>query len=138
VRIQSRDAKDSPKIQLNYLSTEKDVRTLLEGSKIVRRIGQAEPLKRFGAQELRPGPDIRDDDGLLAYIRQNCSTAFHYSGTARMGIDDMAVVDPTLKVRGVDKLRVIDASVMPTIVSGNTNGATIMIAEKGADFIKQG
>ena len=100
-------------------------------------MGEAEPLKRFHAKEIRPGPDARDEQGMIEYVRQNSSTAFHYSGTARMGVDEMAVVDPSLKVRGVNKLRVIDASVMPTVVSGNTNGATIMIAEKGADLLRQ-
>jgi choline dehydrogenase-like flavoprotein len=92
--------------------------------------------KQFDVREIAPGPDADSDDGLLDYIRANADTAFHFCGTARMGDDDMAVVDPQLRVRGVDKLRVIDASVMPTIASGNINPAVLMIGEKGADLVK--
>jgi choline dehydrogenase len=82
------------------------------------------------------GPEADTDDGLLDYIRANGDTAFHFCGSARMGTDDMAVVDPQLRVRGVDRLRVIDASVMPTIASGNINPAVLMIGEKGADLVR--
>ncbi|HTH69341.1 MAG TPA: GMC family oxidoreductase N-terminal domain-containing protein [Rhodanobacter sp.] len=136
VRITSPDAKVMPTVQFNHLSTETDVRTILDAMKMVRGIAEAEPFRQFDLKETTLGPV--DDEELLDYIRTNADTAFHYSGTARMGVDDLAVVDPELRVRGVNRLRVIDASVMPTIVSGNTNVATLMIAEKGADLIKAG
>ena len=92
--------------------------------------------KEFDVREIEPGADADSDDGLLDYIRANADTAFHFCGSARMGTDDMAVVDPQPRVRGVDRLRVIDASVMPTVSSGNINPAVLMIGEKGADLIK--
>lgn len=96
------------------------------------------PLKGQIIEEIEPGPRGDNDEDLLAYIRETADTGFHFCGTARMGKDDMAVVDPALRVRGVNRLRVIDASVMPTIVSGNINAAVLMIGEKGADLVKAG
>src|SRR3954452_23563234 len=107
----------------------------MAGMKLAKRIGEAMP-KEFDVQEIEPGADADTDDGLLNYIRANADTAFHFCGSARMGTDDMAVVDPQLRVRGVDRLRVIDASVMPTVSSGNINPAVLMIGEKGADLVK--
>lgn len=138
VRIVSPDMKASPSVAFNHLSTDNDVRTLMDAMKLAAKIGLAEPLRRMGVKEVAPGPQGASDAGLLEWIRSTADTAFHYSGTARMGVDDMAVVDPTLKVRGVNRMRVVDASIMPTIVSGNTNAATLMIGEKGADLIKAG
>lgn len=103
--------------------------------KLAKQLGEAMP-KEFDVREIEPGADADSDDGLLDYIRANADTAFHFCGSARMGNDDMAVVDPQLRVRGVDKLRVIDASVMPTVSSGNINPAVLMIGEKGADLVK--
>src|SRR5690554_2762589 len=94
--------------------------------------------RKVGVKEIAPGPRDVDDADLLAYIKETAATAFHYSGTARMGEDDMSVVDPELRVRGIGRLRVIDASVMPTIASGNTNPPVVMIGEKGADLLKAG
>lgn len=88
-------------------------------------------------KELKPGPDVDSDDELLDYIRANADTSFHFCGTARMGKDDMAVVDPQLRVRGLQGRRVIDASVMPTEASANINPAVLMIGEKGADLVKE-
>lgn len=90
------------------------------------------------AKEIAPGPDGDTDEGLLDYIRSTADTGFHYSGSAKMGNDDMSVVGPKLRVRGVDKLRVIDASIIPIMVSGNIAAAVIMIGEKGADLVKEG
>ena len=138
VRITSPDPRADAAVCFNHLASENDVRVLLDAFSVVQRIGAAEPFKKFDVTELKPGPAGDSEAGLLDYIRDSGNTTFHYCGTARMGTDELAVVDPQLRVRGVDKLRVIDASVMPTIVSGNTNAATIMIGEKGADLIKAG
>ncbi len=138
VRITSPDMKTAPSVAFNHLSAENDVRTLMDAMKLAGKIGLAEPMRRMGVKEQAPGPAGASDEGLLDWIRSTADTAFHYSGTARMGVDDLAVVDPTLKVRGVNRLRVIDASIMPTIVSGNTNAASMMIGEKGADLVKAG
>jgi choline dehydrogenase len=135
VRITSPDPRDSPSIVFNHLTEDEDVRVIMAGMKLAKRIGEAMP-KEFDVQEIEPGADADSDDGLLDYIRANADTAFHFCGSARMGTDDMAVVDPQLRVRGVDRLRVIDASVMPTVSSGNINPAVLMIGEKGADLVK--
>lgn len=138
VRINSPDPKASPSILFNHLAEEDDVRTVMDGMKVAKRIADAAPLREFGVKEIAPGPDGDDDEGLLEYIRTSGDTAFHFCGTARMGSDSdsMSVVDPQLRVRGVNRLRVIDASVMPVISSGNINAAVLMIGEKGADLVK--
>src|SRR5690606_6245646 len=122
VRITSSDPHDSPSFLFNHLSEEEDVRTLLGGMKAAKRVADAMP-RRFAVEEIEPGEAGETDEGLLDYVRTNADTGFHFCGTARMGNDDMAVLDPQLRVRGVERLRVIDASVMPTIVSGNINAA---------------
>jgi choline dehydrogenase len=135
IRITSPDPRDSPSIVFNHLTQEEDARVITAGMKLAKKVAEAMP-KEFDVKEIEPGGDADTDDGLLDYIRSNADTAFHFCGSARMGTDDMAVVDPQLRVRGVDKLRVIDASVMPTIASGNINPAVLMIGEKGADLVK--
>lgn len=135
VRIVSPDPRESPSIVFNHLTEEEDIRVLMDGMKLAKQLGEAMP-QEFEVREIEPGPDADSDDGLLEYIRQNADTAFHFSGTARMGVDDMAVVDPQLRVHGVDRLRVIDASVMPTLPSGNINPGVLMIGEKGADLVR--
>ena len=137
VRINSPDPKASPNFRFNHLSEEEDVRTIMAGMKLAKRIAEAMP-KEYRVREIAPASVGDTDEGLLEYIRANADTAFHFSGSARMGTDDLAVVDPQLRVRGVEKLRVIDASVMPTIPSGNINAAVLMIGEKGADLVKAG
>ncbi|WP_224760501.1 GMC family oxidoreductase [Salinibacterium sp. ZJ450] len=137
MHITSADPKVSPAFLFNHLSEEEDVRTIMAGMKIATQIVDAMP-SNLDIKEIAPGPVGDTDEGLLNYIRTTADTGFHYSGTARMGTDAMAVVDPELRVRGVNGLRVIDASVMPTIVSGNINAAVIMIGEKGADLVKAG
>lgn len=136
VRITSTDPKASPSFLFNHLMEEADVRTLMDGMKLAKRISETEPLKGYIIEELGPGREGDTDEGLLDYIRANADTGFHFCGTARIGQDDMAVVDPELRVQGVNKLRVIDASIMPTITSGNINAAVLMIGEKGADLVK--
>ena len=95
-------------------------------------------MRAYSGDEYKPGRDVASDDDVLDYVRASGATIFHPVGTCRMGTDAMAVVDPALRVHGVDALRVVDASVMPTVVSGNTNWPTIMIAEKAADLIRRG
>lgn len=138
VRIMSGHVRDNPQIIFNHLAEENDLRTLMDAMKIAKAIGGAAPLRPYDVRELTPGPAADDDAALIDYIRATGDTAFHFSGTARMGTDEGAVVDPALRVHGIAGLRVIDASVMPTIVSGNTNAAVLMIGEKGADLVKAG
>jgi choline dehydrogenase len=105
--------------------------------KLTRRIARRPVFARHIAREYMPGPDVEDDEALMHYARERATTVFHPCGTCKMGEDAKAVVDARLRVRGLSGLRVADASVMPTLVSGNTNAATIMIGEKAADMIRQ-
>jgi choline dehydrogenase len=135
VRIKSADPRQAPAIHPNYLATQKDRDTLIAGVKVLRRLAQAPALARYVEAEVDPGPQCASDDDILDFIRHRGSTVYHPVSTCRMGQDPKAVVDERLKVRGFERLRVIDASIMPTVVSGNTNAGTIMIAEKGADMV---
>jgi choline dehydrogenase len=135
LRIKSADPADAPEIRLNYLSTEGDKRTMVQGLQLLRRIMAAPALQPYVAEERDPGPSVSSDADLLAFVRARGTTIFHPTSSCRMGNDEAAVVDPALRVRGVGRLRVADASVMPTVVSGNTNAATIMIGEKASDLI---
>jgi choline dehydrogenase len=135
VRIKSADPAARPAIQLNYLAAENDRRTMVAGLKLLRQIMQAPAMRPYVESEYEPGPAYASDADLLRHIRERASTIYHPAGTCRMGEDAAAVVDTRLNVRGVGRLRVIDGSVMPSVVSGNTNAAIIMLAEKGADMI---
>ena len=135
VRIKSDDPEEHPTIRLNYLSTSEDEEVAVEGLRFTRRIMRAEALKKFNPVELKPGAEIRTDTQLLEAARDLGTTIFHPVGTCKMGSDESAVVNDRLEVHGVANLRVIDASIMPTITSGNTNAPTVMIAEKGAKFV---
>jgi choline dehydrogenase len=137
VSIRSSDPFDDPVIRPNFLATENDRRTLRDGLRLARRVGMQPALAPYRIAEHEPGPDVQSDDALDAWSRDNAETIYHPVGTCRMGTrgDAMAVVDETLKLQGVEGLRVVDASVMPSIVGGNTNAPTIMIAEKAADMI---
>jgi choline dehydrogenase len=137
VRIKSADHRDKPLIQPNYLTSEKDCETMIAGMRLVRKVAAQSALESYISKEMRPGSDVTDDDALLDYVRNNGSTIFHPSSSCRMGVDQGAVVDPRLKVHGIEGLRVADASVMPTLVSANTNAACIMIGEKAADMVLQ-
>jgi len=108
---------------------------LLEGVKLVRDILQAEPFDGYRGEIVSPDVDMQSDEQLLEHIRETAATIYHPTGTCKMGDDEMAVVDERLAVHGVDRLRVVDASIMPTITSGNTDAPTTMIAEKAADHI---
>ncbi|MEQ1612790.1 MAG: GMC family oxidoreductase N-terminal domain-containing protein [Hyphomicrobiaceae bacterium] len=135
VRISSPDPSVHPVIDPNYLATEEDRRVAADSIRLTRRIISMPALQRFRPEEFRPGPQIVTDDDLAKAAGDISTTIFHPIGTARMGADAEAVVDPQLRVRGIEGLRVIDASVMPSITSGNTNAPTLMIAEKGAAMI---
>ncbi len=135
VRIRSADPREAPAIQYNYLSTEADQRGMVDGLKIVRRMMETRAMRPYVAGEHAPGDRVRTDADWLDYARDVGGTVYHPTTTCRMGTDDGAVVDTALRVRGVAGLRVVDASIMPNVVSGNTNAAVIMIAEKGADLV---
>ncbi len=135
VRITSPDPFAHPAIHPNYLATEDDRRTAAASVRLTRTIVSKAPLQKFRPEEFRPGPAIVTDEELAKAAGDISTTIFHPVGTARMGLDNMAVVDERLRVHGLAGLRVIDASVMPTITSGNTNSPTLMIAEKGAGMV---
>lgn len=135
VHATSADSRDAPRIDPKYLSDPEDQRAAAEAIRLTRRIVAQAPLARFMPQEHRPGAHLRSDGELIQAAGQVGSTIFHPVGTARMGRDALAVVDERLRVHGIEGLRVIDASVMPTITSGNTNAPTMMIAEKGAAMV---
>ncbi|KJK07271.1 choline dehydrogenase [Burkholderiaceae bacterium 16] len=137
VRIKSTDPFEPPSMQPNYLSTELDQRSAVAAVKFARSVAQAEPMRGLMKREFRPGDAVRTDDEILHFCRQYGATIFHPSGTARMGParDALAVVDARLRVHGVAGLRVVDCSIMPTLVSGNTNVPVVMVAERAADFI---
>jgi choline dehydrogenase len=137
VLIQSAEPLHAPAIRPNYLATPKDRQVLLAGLKLTRRIMDAPAMRCYIAREHEPGTSCANDADLLEYLRRRGGISFHPVGTCRMGNDASAVVDERLRVHGVKGLRVVDASIMPTLVSGNTNAPTIMIAEKGADMILQ-
>jgi choline dehydrogenase len=137
VRLKTANPLDAPAITLNYLSTEEDQRVAIAGLRATRRIMTAKALARFEPVEWKPGPAIDTDEQLSQTAGDLGTTIFHPVGTCKMGGDDLAVVDDRLSVHGVSGLRVIDASIMPRITSGNTNAPTVMIAEKGAEFIRE-
>lgn len=137
VTLASRDPFAAPVIQANYLATDTDRRCIVAGLELARRLAVTQPFADLVAEELQPGAGARTPDDLLAFARRNGVTIFHPSGTCRMGSDDKAVVDPQLRVRGIDGLWVADCSIMPTLVSGNTNVPTIMIGEKASDLIRE-
>lgn len=135
VRLASRDAAAAPLIDPAFLSDDRDIAVLRSGARMMHRIVHSAPLSDMGVGVRRP-VNIDDDAALDAEIRQRADTVYHPVGTCRMGSDDVAVVTPTLAVRGIDRLWVADASVMPRLISGNTNAPSIMIGERGADFVK--
>src|ERR1700689_1407082 len=135
LRIRSADPAAPPEIRINYLATETDRTTNVEGLKILRKILHAPALAPFVVEEVDPGNKVSSDEELLAYCRRRGSTIYHPTSTCRMGSDPLAVVDQRLRLRGIEGLRVVDASVMPDLVSGNTNAAIIMIAEKASEMI---
>jgi choline dehydrogenase-like flavoprotein len=135
--VRSGKAGEAPAIRPNYLTTEEDQRVAVDALRLVRRIVAMPALQKYRPEEYKPGAQLTSDDELLNGARDIGTTIFHPVGTAKMGIDSdpMAVTDARLRVRGIEGLRVIDASIMPTITSGNTNSPTLMIADKGASMI---
>jgi choline dehydrogenase len=136
IALRSTNPTEPPVIQPNYFADESDMKALVEGVKIARKIGETQAFAPFRDVETHPGPHVQSDEEIAEYIRNYVETLYHPVGTCKMGNDAMAVVDAHLRVHGVEGLRVIDASIMPTVVGGNTNAPTIMIAEKAADLIK--
>jgi choline dehydrogenase len=136
IHLKSPDPAISPAIRPNFLAEEIDRQTVVAGMKIARRIMENPMMDKYRAFEMNPGPQVQTDDEWLEFARINGQTTYHVAGTCKMGHDPMAVVDDQLRVHGIAALRVIDASIMPTMTSGNTNAPVIMIAEKGADIIR--
>jgi choline dehydrogenase-like flavoprotein len=137
ITLKSRDPRQPPEIDFNLLSAEYDRKVMIDGMRMVRKIFSATAFSSSVTGERHPGADAQSDEAMLEKIRQRLGTIYHPVGTCKMGTDPMAVVDSTLKVHGVEGLRVVDASIMPTLISGNTNAPTIAIAEKAADLILQ-
>jgi choline dehydrogenase len=136
VHIRSNDVAASPTIAPSYLSHELDRNTMVEGLKIGRKIFAQPEIARYIVEETVPGRAATSDEALLQYVRDNGSTVYHAVGTCRMGDDEMSVVDSELRVRGMTGLRIVDASVMPSITSTNTNATVLMLAERAAQIIR--
>jgi choline dehydrogenase len=135
VHIKSSDPLQQAAMDPKYLSHEADAQLFIDGMRVARKIAQMPAMQPFVVRETRPGPEVQDEAGLLDYMRETIQTSWHMVGTCKMGIDETAVVDPELRVRGVARLRVVDSSICPTIPSSNTNIPSIAIGEKGAELI---
>jgi choline dehydrogenase len=138
VRLVSRDPFEAPSMDPAYFSDDDDMKKLVEAFKLTREIASAKPIAKYLLGEATPGPAVKTDDEIRAAIRLYAKTIYHPVGTCKMGIDAMAVVDPELRVHGIEGLRVADASIMPSIVGGNTNAPSIMIGERASDIIRGG
>jgi choline dehydrogenase len=140
VHLRSADPVEPPAIDPRYLTDPegRDLATLLQGLRLARRVLASEPLARFVDAEILPGDEARTDEALVAHIRALSQTLYHPAGTCRMGRDELAVVDPRLRVRGLEGLRVVDASVIPRLPSGHTNWPTVMVAERAAELVAAG
>jgi choline dehydrogenase len=134
--LRSPDPADKPIIHANYLDDPRDRYVMIEAAKLARRLGRTPPFRDLVEEELTPAPDVEDEAGLLEHIRRTGTTVYHPCGTCRMGSDDRAVVDPHLRVRGVEGLRVVDASVIPLVPSSNIQPSVMMIAERAVEFIR--
>jgi choline dehydrogenase len=137
ISLRTTNPLDSPGIRANYLSTDADLRTMIEGVRLTRRMAHSKAFDPFRGDELHPGPAAKTDDDVVEFLRNELETLYHPVGTCKMGNDPLAVVDSRLRVHGVDRLRVVDASIMPRVPAGNTNAPVIMIAEKAADMIRE-
>ncbi len=136
VSLRSPDPQEPPSIQMNYLQSSSDLQKVVVGVKLIRELFQQSAFDEFRGEEVAPGDNVQSDEAIESHIRASCTTLYHPVGTCKMGIDAMAVVDPELRVHGIKGLRVVDASIMPTLITGNTNAPAIMIGEKAADLIK--
>jgi choline dehydrogenase len=137
IKLKSPDPFDAPAVHPNYLAAETDRRTIVAGLKLCRQILATPHMQSFIEAEFQPGSAVESDEELLDYARRRGGTVYHPTSTCKMGSDPMAVVDAELRVHGIEGLRVADASIMPTVVSGNTNAAAIMIGEKAADMVRR-
>jgi choline dehydrogenase len=135
LRLRSRNPLEHPVIHPNYLASEADLETLVAGFKLMQPLTDTKAFAPFVGKAFDPGPQVKRDEDIRAFIRSKAETLYHPVGTCKMGIDAMAVVDPQLRVRGIQGLRVADASIMPLIPNGNTNAPSIMIGEKAAELI---
>jgi choline dehydrogenase len=136
ISLKSSDPRMHPLIRPNYLSEEGDVMTLLAGGRLVRKLVAAPAFDPYRGNEIWPGVDKQTDEDLIEFMRAKVETLYHPVGTCKMGSDTLAVVDHHLRVRGVEGLRIADASIMPTIIGGHTNAPATMIGEKAADLVK--
>jgi choline dehydrogenase len=137
IKLRDSAGRFPPRIYANYMTHEEDWRMMIDGWRIARQMIETDPLKSLVDEIYLPGPDVKTDDDFKEFVRNNASTVYHPCSTCRMGTDEMAVTAPDLKVHGIERLRVVDASVMPMVPSSNIHPATIMIAEKASDMIKQ-
>ena len=135
IHIKSPDPREAPAIRFNFLSNPLDRQTLTDAVRVARQLVEAPAMDRFRGVEFKPGPDVKTDAEIIEWAGNTAETAYHPVGTCRMGVDEAAVVDERLRVHGMEGLRIADGSIMPTLVSGNTNAACIMIGEKAADMI---
>jgi choline dehydrogenase len=135
VHIRSADPQEPPAIAANYLTDPRDRKTSIAALRLARRIAEQPALAKLIVREVRPGPNAQSDEALLEHIAKLGATSYHPIGTCKMGADPMAVVDHELRVHGVKGLRVADASIMPTMVSSNTNAPSFLIGERCADFL---
>jgi choline dehydrogenase-like flavoprotein len=133
--LRSADPAVPPLINARYLENKEDIKIMIKGIKMSREILKQPAFDHYRGVEVFPGKEVQTDEELEAFIRRKAESIYHPVGTCKMGVDDQAVVDPELKVIGLKGLRVVDASIMPTLIGGNTNAPTIMIAEKAADMI---
>ena len=135
VRLKSPDPMRPPAIAFNFFKDQYDRDAIVTGFKLVRQLAATPALKRYIKEEVTPGREVRSEDEILEFCRQSLMTVYHPAGTCRMGTDPLAVVDPRLRVHGIEHLRVIDTSIMPNVVAGNTNAPAMMIGEKASDMI---
>jgi choline dehydrogenase len=138
ISLRSTNPRDAPAIRANYLSTDADLRTMIAGVRLARRLAHAKSFDQFRGEELHPGAAMTSDAEIAEFLRNELETLYHPVGTCKMGVDGLAVVDAQLRVRGIEGLRVVDASIMPRVPAGNTNAPVIMIAEKAAEMIRAG
>ena len=138
VKLRSSDPAAKPRIRFNYMQEQADWEEFRAGVRLTREVLAQEAFKPFAGAEISPGPDVNSDAEIDAYLKNAVESSYHPCGTCKMGSDDQSVVDAECRVHGLDGLRVVDSSIMPSIVSGNLNAPTIMMAERAADIIKGG